>query len=702
LNNVPINHKKEIKKIALVGNPNSGKSTLFNILTGLNQKVGNFPGVTVEKKTGKCKIENEEVEIIDLPGTYSLHPKSIEEEVTLSIICDPSNEYYPDLTIIVVDATNLKRNLLLCSQIIDLNRPCILALNMMDLVRENKIEIDVKLLSSKLGVEVVAINARANERINELKKAISNNISFPTKKFFDVETLNLTYLKEFKSLIKIENSYLAHLISLHYQSIPSICKNNEISDRISSIIKNEKIDKSRLQAQETIKRYKLINEIINECVKDERKIKADALTKKLDTILTHKVWGFISFLALLFLIFQFIFSFAAYPMEWIEESFTWLSEILKNNLPEGPLNDLITEGILSGLGGIFVFIPQIAFLFGFIAILEDTGYMARVSFILDRLMRKFGLNGRSIIPLISAAACAVPATMSTRTISNWKERMITILVIPLISCSARLPVYTLLISLVIPQKNLWGFINYQGLALFSLYLIGFSAAIFSAYIFKLILKSKERSFFILEMPVYRTPRWGTVVLTMVEKVKVFLFDVGKVIISISIILWVLSSYAPNDSFEKIEEKYAGIENAENKVAAEKLEASYAGIFGKAIEPIIKPLGFDWKIGIALITSFAAREVFVGTMATIYSVGTDDESSLREKMQQDVNKENGKKIYSLATGISLLLFYVFALQCMSTIAVVYRETGHWKWPLIQFVYMSALAYLSSLIAYQLLS
>lgn len=696
-----IKHKKELKKIALVGNPNSGKSTLFNLLTGLNQKVGNFPGVTVEKKTGKCIIENEEFEIIDLPGTYSLHPKSIDEEVTLSVICDPANKYYPDLTIIVADASNLKRNLLLCSQIIDLHRPCILALNMMDLVRENKIEIDIDLLSSKLGIEVISINARDNEGIKELKNSILTSKKTSQKSFFDVETLNINYLAELKSLIKVENSYLAHLIALHFTSIPSISKNTEISERITNLIKREKFDSSRLQAQETIKRYKIINDIIQDCVKDERKIKADKLTQKLDAILTHKVWGFVSFLALLFLIFQFIFSFSSYPMQWIEDGFAWLSDFVKTNIPEGPINDLITEGIISGLGGIFVFIPQIAFLFAFIAILEDTGYMARVSFILDRIMRRFGLNGRSVIPLISGAACAVPSVMSTRTISNWKERIITILVIPLISCSARLPVYTLLIALVIPQKNLWGLISYQGLVLFGLYLIGFTAALLSAYIFKMILKSKERSYFIMEMPIYRAPRWGTVALTMLEKVKVFLFDVGKVIISISIILWVLSSYAPDDSFEKIEKKYAEQENVENIIAAEKLEASYAGIFGKAIEPAIKPLGFDWKIGIALITSFAAREVFVGTMATIYSVGTEDESSLREKMQQD-KLQNGKKIYSLATGVSLLLFYVFALQCMSTIAVVYRETGHWKWPLIQFMYMSTLAYFSSLIAYQLLA
>lgn len=701
MNAASVKHKKEYRKIALVGNPNSGKSTLFNLLTGLNQKVGNFPGVTVEKKTGKCQLENEEIEIIDLPGTYSLHPKSIDEEVTLSVICDPANKYYPDITIIVADASNLKRNLLLCTQIIDLKRPCILALNMMDLVRENKIEINTALLSQELGIPVIAMNARNNEGIKELKSLLKENIIAPDKCFFNVTTLNIHFLEELKGLIKVENNYLAHLIFLHHESITSIKHNNEIIERIKLVSKDEKIDKGRLQAQETIKRYKNINSIIQTCLVDNRKIKADKLTQKLDAILTHKIWGFASFLVLLFLIFQFIFNFSAYPMEWIEHGFSLLSKAVKNHLPKGAVNDLITEGIISGLGGIFVFIPQIAFLFAFIAILEDTGYMARVSFILDRIMRKFGLNGRSVIPLISGAACAVPSVMSTRTISNWKERIITILVIPLISCSARLPVYTLLIALVIPQKNLWGFINYQGLVLFSLYLIGFSAAIFSAYIFKLILKSKERSYFIMEMPIYRAPRWGTVVLTMIEKVKVFLFDVGKVIISISIILWVLSSYAPGDSFEKIEEKYAHFDNAENIIAAEKLEASYAGIFGKTIEPVIKPLGFDWKIGIALITSFAAREVFVGTMATIYSVGTDDESSLLQKMKQDKN-QNGDKIYTLATGVSLLLFYVFAMQCMSTIAVVYRETGHWKWPLFQFLYMGALAYFSSLIAYQLLA
>jgi ferrous iron transport protein B len=690
------------RKIALLGNPNSGKSTLFNLLTGLNQKVGNFPGVTVDKKTGKCFLPNkEEVEIIDLPGIYSLHPKSIDEEVALSVICDPSNEYYPDLTVIVADATNLKRNLLLATQIIDLQRPCILALNMMDLVRENDVEINTEKLSEKLGIPVLETNARKNQGVNLLKEQLSKHIAAPAKELFNVITLNENTINETKRIVKLNNNYLAFQLLNNYRCISSVAKNQHLFPAIEALIKTEKIDRGRIQAQETIKRYKIINEIITACVVDNRKNKSDALTQKLDKVLTHKVWGFVAFLSLLFIIFQIIFSFSAYPMQWIESFFEWMSDGVKTIMPDGALRNLITDGIISGLGGIFVFIPQIAFLFAFIAILEDTGYMARVSYILDKIMRKFGLNGRSVIPLISGAACAVPSIMSTRTIANWKERIITILIIPLISCSARLPVYTLLIALVIPQKAVWGIINYQGAVLFALYLIGFGAALFSAFVFKFILKSKERSFFIMEMPVYRSPRWGSVALTMFEKIKVFLFDVGKVIISISIILWVLSSYAPGDSFEKIEEKYADVENAESLIAAEKLEASYAGKFGKTIEPVIVPLGFDWKIGIALITSFAAREVFVGTMATIYSVGTDDEGTLRQKMQQDINPHNGRKIYSLATGISLLLFYVFAMQCMSTIAVVYRETGHWKWPLIQFVYMSGLAYTSSLIAYQIL-
>jgi ferrous iron transport protein B len=449
----------------------------------------------------------------------------------------------------------------------------------------------------------------------------------------------------------------------------------------------------------------LIGGITDACLTYKNR-EINPITQKLDNIFTHKIWGFAIFLLVLFSIFQFIFTFSALPMEWIENSFTWLSEIIGSAIPKGILNDIITKGILAGLSGVVVFIPQIAFLFAFIAILEDSGYMARVSFIMDKMMRKFGLNGKSIIPLISGAACAVPAIMGARTISNTKERLITILVTPLMSCSARLPVYTLLIALVVPSKKLWGIVNMQGLILMALYLIGFLAAIGAAFVLKFLIKSKEQSYFIMELPIYRLPQAKQVGIVIYDKVKVFLFEAGKIIVAISIILWLMASFAPGNSMKEIEQKYASSSFSEveknNKIAAEKLEASYAGIAGKAIEPLITPLGFDWKIGISLVTSFAAREVFVGTMATIYSVGDEaDERSIRVKMKEEINPVTLQPVYSTAVAFSLMLFYAFAMQCMSTIAVVYRETKGYKWPIIQFVFMAALAYLSSFTVYQLL-
>jgi ferrous iron transport protein B len=400
--------------------------------------------------------------------------------------------------------------------------------------------------------------------------------------------------------------------------------------------------------------------------------------------------------------FQAVFQWSSYPMDLIDLFFTNASIWVSNTLPPGVFNDLIVNGILAGIGGIVIFVPQIAFLFAFIAFLEDTGYMARVSFLTDRLLKVVGLNGRSIIPLLSGAACAVPAIMSARTISSWKERIITIMVTPLMSCSARLPVYTLIISMIIPEEMYFGVFNLQGLVLMSFYLLGFVAAILIAFILKFIIKTNEKSFFIMEMPSYKIPDWKTVIYTIIEKVKIFLFDAGKIIIAISVVLWLLSSYGPSENFKEIENKYQGIEGSSGLIASEKLEFSYAGIIGKTIEPVIKPLGFDWKIGISLITSFAAREVFVGTMSTIYSVGDDDIISIRDRLKNEKNKETGEAFFTPAVGISLMLFYAFAMQCMSTIAIVYRETNSIKWPLIQFLYLTILAYLSSFFAFQLLS
>jgi ferrous iron transport protein B len=658
--------EKSSLKIALIGNPNCGKSTLFNVLTGLKQSTANFPGATVDKKTGVVKIKNTSgkiisVEFIDLPGIYSLHPKSLDEKIAVDFLCDQNHPDHPDLTLFIADASNLKRSLVLAAQIIDLKIPVVIALNMMDVVEKRGMEIDAVLLSEKLGVEIIPISARLETGIDLLRQGIVSLVQIPLKEIFNKEI---------------------------------ITKGNE--------------------ADQTIARYKIITEIISGCLKIKMKKDEEVFSSRTDKILTHKIWGYVIFLSVLLLIFESVFFIASYPMKWIESLFIFFSQWGTQHLPKGEFSDLLVNGVLAGLSGVVVFIPQIALLFFFIAILEDSGYMARVSFIMDKIMRKFGLNGRSVIPLLSGVACAVPAIMSTRTISNWKERLITIMITPLMSCSARLPVYALLIALVVPAETKFGFLNMQGIVLMFLYLIGFLAAIGAAFVMKYLIKSKERSFFIMELPPYRSPRWKNVGLAIVDRVKVFLFDAGKVIIAISIILWFLASHAPGNKFEEIEKKYSDysemidadkhpekINNLPQQVAAEKLEASFAGILGKFIEPVIKPLGFDWKVGIALVTSFAAREVFVGTMATIYSVGDNTNAmSIREKMSAEINTETQKPRYTFAVGFALMLFYAFAMQCMSTLAVVYRETKSLKWPVLQFIYMGTLAYIASFVAYHL--
>jgi len=686
-------------KIALAGNPNSGKTTLFNALTGLKQKVGNYPGITVEKKVGKAKFPNEiDAEIIDLPGTYSLFPKSMDEKVAQQILCNDEDVDYPDVTVVIADATNLRRSIFLLTQVIDLKMNVVLALNMVDIATKKGVIVNVDLLSKELGIQVVAINARKRKGIEILREAIINSVDKkPIKPFLSVRKLFKTVIERVNDIRGKENDYASFL---------ALCK-QEISGEslnrcaINQLCKANDIIPERVQAKETVKRYKEIDKIMHLCVKKGRPTGKYQLTKSIDDILIHPIFGYIVFLSILFAIFQAVFAWSEYPMDLIDGLFVQLQTFTSNSLPEGLLNDLVVNGILAGLGGIVIFVPQIAFLFAFIAFLEDTGYMARVSFITDKLLRGVGLNGRSIIPLLSGAGCAIPAIMSARTISSWKERLITIMVTPLMSCSARLPVYTLIIGLIIPAEEFMGF-NLQGLVLMAFYLIGFVAAISIAFLMKFIIISSERSYYIMEMPSYKIPDWKTVMYTIVEKVKVFLFDAGKIIIAISIVLWVLSSFAPGNKFEKIEEQWVGKVDSEMHIAAEKLEASYAGMIGKTIEPAIKPLGFDWKIGISLITSFAAREVFVGTMSTIYSVGDENIQSIQERMKNVKNQETGEAFFTPAVGISLMLFYAFAMQCMGTVAIVYRETGHWKWPAIQFLYMGALAYLSSFIAYQLLS
>jgi ferrous iron transport protein B len=698
-------------KIALVGNPNSGKSTLFNVLTGLNQKIGNFPGVTVEKKTGCFKLPDQRsVQITDLPGTYSFYPKSRDERIVLDALSDNSGGDFPDLIIFVADASNLKRNLLLFSQIADLSIPIIIALNMMDLADRAGIEISVDELALKLGVQVIPISARKQEGIDRLKDAIANNSSVALQlPSIEVESIAPELIKAIQDELKIEKPYTALQIAHQYEYLAFLSEAEK--QKVSILNKQFDFHTQKAQATETIARYNFINDVLFDTVKIHSDPKQETLSNRIDKILTHQIFGFVIFFAILFMIFQAIFSWSEYPMTIIEDLFLWLTEFSLQILPPGVFTDLLVNGVIAGLSGVVIFIPQIAILFACISVLEDTGYMSRVTFMMDKIMRKVGLSGKSIVPLIGGFACAVPSIMSARNIESWKDRMITIMVTPLIACSARLPVYTLLISLVVPNDKVWGFINMQGLALMSLYLLSIISAILVAWVMKFMIQARERGYFIMELPVYRMPRWNNVLLTMYRSVKAFVFEAGKVIIAVSIVLWVLSSYGPADGFDRIDEKYNDVSlrkqleplEIDRLIASEKLENSYAGMLGKSIEPLIKPLGFDWKIGIALITSFAAREVFVGTMATIYSVEADDahQESVREKMASARNPETGLPVFTTATAFSLMMFYAFSMQCISTIAVVYRETKGWRWPLIQIAYMTTLAYLASLLVYQLL-
>ncbi|MBT1704204.1 ferrous iron transport protein B [Chryseosolibacter indicus] len=704
----------EIKrqKIALLGNPNAGKSSLFNHLTGLNQKIGNFPGVTVDKKSGICSLPDQSiVEIVDLPGIYSIYPRSLDEQIVAEILLDHHSASTPDKIVVIADATNLKRSLLLVTQIIDIGLPVILALNMMDLAVKSGISYDLKALSSKLGIPVIPINARNGIGLEELKRAFLQPLAPSPKPIFSVWDDAKPAVQELREKLKVDNDYEAY----QFLEQPKSLKFLSASDQhvVGAIRTGYNFFPGKFQGAETIQRYSIIQDLLNQVTLKQGDNSWKQYSNKLDKILTHKVWGYVIFFGLLFLIFQSIFAWATLPMDMIDTLFADFSGFVKNALPEGPLTSLIAEGIIPGIGGILIFIPQIAILFAFIAILEESGYMARVVFLMDKIMRKFGLNGKSVVPLMSGVACAIPAIMATRTIDNWKERTITIFVTPLISCSARLPVFTILIALIIPPDRAIGFFNLQGLALMGLYLLGFVAAIGSAWVMKLLIKVKERSFLIMELPAYRVPRWSNVGYTIVEKTKAFVFEAGKVILAISIVLWVLASYGPGDRLENAREtvlsQSANLrlteQGLEDRVAAYKLENSYAGVIGKAIEPVIKPLGYDWKIGIALLTSFAAREVFVGTIATIYSIGSvneDDQDTIKERLAKEVDPETGNPRFTPATGFSLLIFYTFAMQCMSTLAVVYRETKGWKWPLLQLLYMTALAYLSAFAVYQLLS
>lgn len=692
--------------VALIGNPNTGKTSVFNRLTGMNQKVGNYPGITVEKKEGTCIFgRNCKVHILDLPGTYSLNASSLDENIVIELLLNKNDKDFPDVAVVIADVENLKRNLLLFTQIKDLGIPTILAINMSDRMKRKAITLDVPLLEKKLNTKIALISSRKNVGFDYLKELIENYNQLPTKPCLNASNIAPEYFNRLQKAFPNQDLYKLWLVITQDVNFGKLDR-NELQG-VASFKTESTSNLKRLQQKETIARYKFINETLKETLHIDT-AKAKDLRSRLDRVLTHKVWGYVIFFGILLLIFQAIFDWSAYPMDFIDSSFASLSEWAKNTLPPGDFSSLIAEGIIPGLGGIVIFIPQIAFLFLFISILEETGYMSRVVFLMDKLMRRFGLSGKSVVPLVAGTACAIPAIMATRNIENWKERLITILVTPFTTCSARLPVYLIIISLVIPDTRVLGIFNLQGLTLMFMYILGFGAAILSAYILDKILKVRTKSFFVVEMPNYKVPLAKNVIITVIEKTKAFVFGAGKIILAISIILWVLASYGPgdfNDAEEIVKSEYASQnlsdDDLEMHINSFKLEHSYIGHVGHFIEPAVRPLGYDWKIGIALVSSFAAREVFVGTLATIYSVGSDDEQTIKSRMAAEVNPVLGGPLFNFASGISLLLFYAFAMQCMSTLAIVKKETNSWKWPMWQLVVMTVIAYVVSLAAYQFL-
>jgi len=696
--------------IVLIGNPNSGKSSVFNHLTGLRQKVGNFPGVTVEKKSGVFKLSGKEgVTVTDLPGTYSLYPRRSDEWVSYKQLMSPSKGEEIDLAVVVADATALRRSLLFVSQVIDLKIPVVVALTMNDIAKKRGIKINAVELSREMQVPVVNVNARSGKGIEDLKTTVLQLLgsSVVAKDFFPVRSLAEQAVVEAKEILPGSSDYslIHHLINHESFELPE-----NIQKKIESIEKKYDFNHTKIQAEDIQQRYKRIRQVIKKTVAEESIETRKQFSERLDAFFLHRTWGSLIMGIVLFLLFQSVFLVAEYPMNAIEEGMGMLGGYLSDVLPVGWYADLLINGVLAGLGGILVFVPQIMILFGLITLLEDTGYMARISFLTDRVMRRVGLNGKSVMPMVGGFACAVPAIMSARNIENRKERLLTILVTPFMSCSARLPVFTILAALVVPNEKIFGVLSLQGLVLMGLYVFGVVVAMLVSYVLNIFIKMKEKSFFILELPIYKQPRWNNIFITMVEKAKVFVFDAGKVIMVISLLLWGLSSFGPSEKRLSIQEAYAKkiAQDPFNKSeyqkaqSAELLEFSYAGILGRAIEPAIKPLGYDWKIGIALITSFAAREVFVGTMATLYSVGEAESGTgetLTAKMRS-AKRTDGSVVYTRATGYSLMIFYLLAMQCMSTLAVVKRETGSWKWPIIQLLFMTALAYLLSFITYQL--
>ena len=693
-------------KVALIGNPNTGKTSVFNALTGLNQKVGNYPGITVEKKEGSCRLNRTtKAQILDLPGTYSLNASSMDESVVIELLLNRNDKDFPDVAVVITEVENLKRNLLLFTQIKDLEIPTLLVINMSDQMKRKGISLEVEQLQQQLGTQVILTSMRQGEGIAELKEALVNYRQLPTVPLLDLNSIDNDYFSRLQKTFPSESLYKLWLVITQDVNFSSLAR-NRIQAATDFQVQSDAVLK-RMQQKETIKRYQIINQILKQAYRVDKGAARD-LRSRIDRVLIHKIWGYVFFFGLLLLIFQSIYDWSSVPMEFIDSLFAQMSQWVNASLPAGLFTSLLAEGVIPGLGGIVIFIPQIAFLFFFISLLEESGYMSRVVFLMDRGLRRFGLSGKSVIPLISGTACAIPAVMATRNIENWKERLLTILVTPFTTCSARLPVYLILISLVIPEQTILG-INAQGLMLMGLYLLGFAMALFSSWVLKRYFKTQSKSYFVVEMPNYKLPLIKNVAITVIEKTKSFVTEAGKIILAFSVLLWLLASFGPGDQFSQAEaivteahlNQSLEDEVLESKIVAFRLEHSYIGILGKTMEPLIRPLGYDWKIGIALISSFAAREVFVGSLATIYSVGSEEKTPIKNRMMQE-KRANGQPVFDFATGISLMLFYAFAMQCMSTLAIVKKETNSWRWPMLQLGFMTFIAYLSALSAYQILS
>ncbi|MCS7082894.1 MAG: ferrous iron transport protein B [Bacteroidota bacterium] len=708
----------------LVGNPNSGKSSLFNALTGLRQKVGNYPGVTVERRSGWFRLsDGTTVELLDLPGMYSLNPKSLDEQIAYetAIGASPEEPVLPDLALIIVDASNLERNLYLATQVLDLQIPAVIALNMLDVAASKGIKVYPQVLQERLGVPVVPIRADKGRGIAELRRAIEELLrqSRPApsqwrppepveaacrqidREWFDPYTALDERVHVAESLRVLTDDHALE----RWARRPQGERLRALVHQARAVLEQAGLD---WRSVEAAYRYRWLEELAQAATERVRTV-SETITDRLDRVLVHPFWGPVLFVALLALIFQAIFSWAEYPMQGIEALVGWAQERARAHLPGPWLASLVADGILAGFGAVVTFLPQIMVLFFFIGLLEDSGYMARAAFIMDRFMSRLGLHGRSVVPLMSGFACAIPAIMATRTIENWRDRLITILVVPLMSCSARLPVYTLMIGAFIPEKRIAGLFSAAGLTLLGIYLLGIVMALLAAWIMKRLIAREQAPVFILELPPYKLPSLKHVLWQMGDRAQAFVVQAGPIIVAISILLWFLASFPVS---EELQQRYAQLKaqapteearlNLERQQAAEQLEQSFAGRLGRLIEPVIEPLGFDWKIGIALITSFAAREVFVSTMATIYSVGEADENSLtlRQQLREAQDPATGLPAYDWLVGLCVMVFFALACQCMSTVAVVRRETGSWKWPLLLLLYMNVLAYVVTLLVYQI--